>query len=266
MIVVKAGGRALQSNMDGILRNVSSKAGRGVVFVHGGGDIVTRYERMMGIEPKFVVSPQGIRSRLTTLEEMDVYNMVMSGKLNKEIVARLHGLGVNAVGLSGVDGALLRAKRKEKIVIVDERGRRRAIEGGYTGRITDVNTKLLETLTSTGYVVVVAPVALGYRMELLNVDADQAASAIAGAVKAEKLIILSDVDGVIVDGDLVKILKPSEAERLQPKIGVGMNRKLMMCVRSVREGVGEAIISSGLIENPIDAAMKGAGTHIVSED
>lgn len=266
MIVVKAGGRALESNMDGILRSVSAKAGQGVVFVHGGGDIVSRYERMMGIEPKFVVSPQGIRSRLTTLEEMDVYNMVMSGKLNKEIVAKLHGLGVNAVGLSGVDGALLRAKRKEKIVIVDERGRRRAIKGGYTGRITEVNTELLETLTSMEYVVVVAPVALGHGMELLNVDADQAASAIARAVKAEKLIILSDVDGVIVDGNLVKTLKPSEMEKLQPKIGVGMNRKVMMCVKSVVEGVGEAIISSGLLEDPVAAAEKGAGTHIISED
>jgi len=262
MLVVKAGGRALEANMEAILRSVAARASRGVVFVHGGGDIVSRYERAMGIEPKFVVSPQGIRSRLTTHEEMEVYNMVMSGKLNKEIVAALQKLGAKAVGLSGADGALLRAKRKKRIITMDERGRRRAIEGGYTGRIVEVNIGLLNTLTSMGYAVVVAPVALGSEGELLNVDADQAAACIASALKADELIILSDVEGVLVDNGVVRELKLQDIERIQPKIGAGMNRKLMMCAKAIEEGVGRVIICSGLTEDPIKAAESGHGTLI----
>ncbi len=263
MIVVKAGGRALESNMDGILRSISRRVGEEVIFVHGGGDIVTRFEEALGIEPRFVVSPQGIRSRLTTKEEMEVFNMVMSGRLNKEIVAHLHRLGAKAVGLSGVDGGLMRAQRKKRIVIVDERGRRRVIEGGYTGSIKEVNTDLLKTLTRMGYIVVVAPVALGYEGELLNVDADQAASAIAGALMADQLIILTDVEGVIIDGALVKEIRVGEVEGLRGKIGVGMNRKLLMCARSVESGVSKAIIASGLVDDPLENVEKGAGTTII---
>ena len=262
MMVVKAGGRALESNMEGILRSISRRADRGLVFVHGGGDIVTRFEEALGVEPRFVVSPQGIRSRLTTKEEMEVFNMVMSGKLNKEIVASLHRLGVGAVGLSGVDGGLMRAQRKKRIVIVDERGRRRAIEGGYTGSIKEVNTKLIETLTGMGYIVVVAPVALGYEGELLNVDADQAASAIASALKADQLVILTDVEGVLVDGELVKEIRVGEVDKLGGKIGVGMNRKVLMCARSVEAGVSRAVIASGLVDDPLENVEKGAGTII----
>ncbi|MDW8021771.1 MAG: acetylaminoadipate kinase, partial [Nitrososphaerota archaeon] len=96
VLVVKAGGRALEQNLDGILRSLAERAAKGVeiVFVHGGGDVVSRYERLMGMEPKFVTSPQGIRSRYTDEKELEVYVMVMAGKLNKEIVSRLQSMGV----------------------------------------------------------------------------------------------------------------------------------------------------------------------------
>ena len=262
-MVVKAGGRALESNMEGILRSLSGKAGEDeIVFVHGGGDIVTRFEEALGVEPRFVVSPQGIRSRLTTKEEMEVFNMVMSGKLNKEIVAFLQRLGAKAVGLSGVDGALMKAQRKKRIIIMDERGRRRVIEGGYTGSIKEVNTHLVKTLTGMGYIVVVAPVALGYEGELLNVDADQAASMIASALKAEQLIILTDVEGVLINGSLLRKIRLNEVEKLGGKIGVGMNRKVLMCARSIESGVSKAVIASGLVEDPLENAVKGNGTII----
>lgn len=265
MFVVKAGGRALEQNLDGILKSLAQRARKGLrlVFVHGGGDVVSRYERLMGIEPKFVVSPQGIRSRYTDEKELEIYVMVMAGKLNKEIVSRLQAMGVKAIGLTGADGGLLRAERKKRIVIVDERGRKRAIPGGYTGAIREVNTELIEGLLSQGYTLVISPIALGSGYELLNVDADQAASNIARALKAEKLLILTDVDGVILDGKVLEKIRTDEVEALQSKIGVGMNRKVMMCAKAVKEGVSAAIIASGIGEDPLSAIEKKSGTWII---
>ncbi len=264
MIVVKAGGRALQQNFDNIVRSLAEGFSRGLklVFVHGGGDIVSKYEKAMGIEPKFVISPQGIKSRYTDERELEVYVMVMAGKLNKEVVARLQLHGVEAIGVCGADGGLLKAERKKRIVIVDERGRRRAIPGGYTGRIREVNAELVKKLLGEGYLVVVSPIALSLDHELLNVDADQAAAKIAGALKAEKLLILTDVEGVIVDEEVLREIKVDEVEALKPKIGVGMNRKVLMCSEAVKQGVGEAIIASGLTENPLIALEEERGTRI----
>lgn len=264
MIVVKAGGRALEKNLDNIVRSLAEGYSRGlkIVFVHGGGDVVSRFEKAMGMEPRFVVSPQGIRSRYTDERELEVYVMVMAGKLNKEIVAKLQSHGVKAIGVSGADGGLLKAERKKRIVIVDERGRRRAIPGGYTGRIREVNAELAEKLLEEGFMLVVSPIALGLEYELLNVDADQAAARIAEALKAETLLILTDVEGVMVDGKILEEVKVGEVEGLKPRIGVGMNRKLIMCAEAVKSGVKEAIISSGLIENPLSALEENLGTRI----
>lgn len=265
MIVVKAGGRALIKNRNGILDSIASRASMGIVFVHGGGDIVTEYSKRMGIEPKFVISPQNIRSRYTDAEEMDVYNMVMSGKINKEIVAYLVSKGLKVVGLSGVDSGMLKAERKKKIVVIDERGRKRVIEGGYTGTITDVNVKLLEELIKDGYLVIISPVAIGSEGELLNVDGDQAAAMIAKALKADALIILTDVEGLILNGSLVKELTPKEARELLPLIGPGMNRKVMLAADAVDSGVGRCIICSGLSSDPLSSLDSGSGTLIRPE-
>ena len=265
MIVVKAGGRALEANLDKILESLAKhfKLGRKLIFVHGGGDIVSRYERLMGLEPRFITSPSGIRSRYTDEKELEVYVMVMAGKLNKEIVARLQALGVKAIGLSGADGALLKAVRKKKLIIVDERGRKRVIKGGYTGSIKEVDVELLERILDSGYLAVISPIAIGSEHELLNVDADQAASAIAIAAKAEKLLILTDVEGLILDGRLIHELHADDFEKIKERIGVGMNRKVMLCVKAVKNGVRAAIISSGLIEDPLSAIEGGRGTRIL---
>ncbi|GBC68497.1 Acetylglutamate kinase [archaeon HR01] len=262
MIVVKAGGRVLETNMRNILDSVAKRRDGGVVFVHGGGDIVSKYEKMLGIEPKIVTSPSGIRSRLTDERELEVYNMVMAGKLGKEMSAYLNHRGVKAVSLSGVDSALIRATRKKRIVIVDERGRKRAIDGGYTGTISAVDTSIITNLTEMGYVIVVSPVALGDEGEMLNVDGDTAASAIASALKAEKLILLTDVEGVLLDGRLVESLTVGQAQQLLEQIGAGMNRKLMAAAKAVENGVVKAYICSGMGEDPLKRVEGGKATII----
>ncbi len=264
VVVIKAGGKALNKNLGGIVEDLIKLSKRDeVVFIHGGGNVVTEMCRRLGIEPKFVTSPEGIRSRYTDESELRVYVMVMSGEINKALVSKLTASGVKAVGISGADGPTLVAERKKRIVIVDERGRKIAIDGGYTGRIVSVDTTLLKLLTSSGYVVVVSPIAVDPQGTLLNVDGDQAAYAIAVAMKAENLILLTDVEGVIIDGEVIKEIKSSEVNNVVNKVGAGMNRKLLLACKAVNEGVGKAVISSGLTNNPISDALTGKGSVIL---
>jgi len=263
MIVVKAGGRALASNMKKILESVASRSGEGVVFVHGGGDIVTEYEKRMGIEPKIVTSPSGIRSRITDEKELEVYAMVMAGKLGKEMSAYLNSLGVKAVNIAGVDLGIVRAVRKKKIVVLDERGRKRIVDGGYTGTISSVDGEALRKLVNMGFIVVLTPLALGEEGEMLNIDGDSAASAVAAALKADMLYILTDVEGVILDQRVIPRLSVSEAREILPQIGPGMNRKLLMAANAVEAGVTRAVICSGLGADPLREADIRGGTEIV---
>jgi len=266
--VAKAGGRALMANMENILDSIAAavKAGHRVVFVHGGGDIVTEYSRRLGVEPRFVTSPQGVRSRYTTREELDVFVMTLGGLLNKQIAVGLARRGLRPVGLTGVDGLSLLAHRRKRIVVLDEgTGRRRVIPGGYTGRIVAVNRDFLYSLLRDGYTPVVAPIAYDpEEATLLNVDGDQAAASIAAALDADVLAVLTDVDGLIVDGVVVARLTSSEALRLieEGKIGAGMNRKLIEIARALEKGVKYAAIVNAAKSDPLDAAMRGEGTVI----
>lgn len=265
LIVVKAGGRALEQNIDNILKSIAIRVAGGlkVVLVHGGGDIVTKYETLMGIEPRFVISPQGIKSRYTDEKELEVYVMVMAGKINKEIVAKLNMLGVKAIGLTGVDAGFMKAERKKKIVILDGNNRKKIIAGGYTGMIKEVDAETLIALLDKGYLPVIAPIAFGEEGELLNVDADQAAAKIAESIPAEKLLILTDVEGVLIEDKPIKKIVLNEVDTLKTKIGYGMNRKVLMCASVVQAGVRESIISSGLIEDPLKALEEDLGTKII---
>ncbi|MEM1936551.1 MAG: [LysW]-aminoadipate/[LysW]-glutamate kinase [Candidatus Caldarchaeum sp.] len=263
MIVVKAGGRALTANMNKILDSVAAKSGDRVVFVHGGGDVVSEYEGKLGLVPKIVTSPSGIRSRLTDELELEVYAMVMSGKLGKSMSAYLNGRGVKTLNVAGVDAGLIRAQRKKKIIIVDERGRKRIVDGGYTGTITQVDAESIKKLLEMNYLLIITPLALGEEGEMLNVDGDSAASAVASALRAEKLYLLTDVEGVMLDGRVVPRLTVDEARALLERIGPGMNRKVLMAVNAVSAGVGKAYICSGLVEDPLGRADAGGGTVIV---
>jgi acetylglutamate/LysW-gamma-L-alpha-aminoadipate kinase len=265
VVVVKVGGRLVANStvLGRILDDAASLAGNmGLVLVHGGGDIVTFYSKRCGVEPVFVVSPSGIRSRYTSREELEVYVMVMAGKLNKEITASLLARGVNAVGVSGADCGLLRARRKKRIVVVNEKGRRQVVPGGYTGKIVGVNGSCLSSLLNIADAVVVAPVALGEEGEMLNVDGDQAAAHIAASLKADAVVFLTDVPGLMVDGRLVRRVSRRDVERLATLAGYGMNRKLLMAWLAVEGGAGRAVIADGRVEKPITRALEGWGTVV----
>lgn len=237
-----------------------------VIFVHGGAVEVTEIAQKLGKEQRFITSPDGFRSRYTDRDTVDIYTMVMVGKLNKQIVTALESKGVRAIGLCGLDGQLIKAERKKRLVVINERGRRMAIDGGYTGRIEEINTDLLRLLMEAGYLIVVSPVAMSEEYEPLNVDGDRTAASIAGALKADVLLLLTDIEGLMMEGKTVQRLRSTEAKEILPKIGPGMITKIHAAIEALGQGVREVIISSGTGSTPLSSALShSAGTVIGNE-
>lgn len=265
LMVVKAGGTVLKNNLSEIAKDIKeiTHRGNGVIFVHGGRAEVTLVAEKLGKEQRFVISPEGFRSRYTDKETVEIFNMVMSGKINKEIVSVFQSYGLKCIGLSGVDGYLLKAKKKEKIIIIDERGRKRVVDAGFSGKICQVNGEILRLLIENGYVPVISPVAIGEEFELLNVDGDRAAANIAGTLNADKLILLTDVDGVVLNGKLIREIKASEIQNILPKVGAGMSTKVYAAMEALNTGAKEVIIASGMRTSPILSILQdGNGTVI----
>jgi len=267
LLVIKMGGSilkegassALISDLKEILKE--NKA----VLVHGGGVEVTEIASKLGKEQKFIVSPEGFRSRYTDKETVEIYTMVMAGKLSKQIVLALQSQGIPSVGLSGLDGALLKAERKRKLIAVDEKGRKKVIDGGYTGKINTVEAGLLLSLLENGYVPVVTPVAVSEEYEPLNVDGDRTAAFVAGALKADRLILLTDVQGLTLKGTPIQKISAIEVKEVLSSIGLGMSTKVHAALEALNQGVHEVLITSGLGEKPISTALKHeAGTVVTS--
>ncbi|MDX1373409.1 MAG: [LysW]-aminoadipate/[LysW]-glutamate kinase, partial [Nitrososphaeraceae archaeon] len=176
MIVIKIGGSIVEglhpSTIDDIKNLLKDEK---IVIVHGGGKEVTNIGNKLGKEQRFIVSPTGVRSRYTDKETAEIYTMVMSGKINKSIVRMLLNSGIPAVGISGIDGATIKAERKKKLIILNENGRKMAIDGGYTGKIKSVESSLIQILLTNNFVPVISPIALSEDIDFLNVDGDRAA-------------------------------------------------------------------------------------------
>jgi [amino group carrier protein]-L-2-aminoadipate/L-glutamate 6-kinase len=265
-IVVKVGGSLMKSGPPpGLLDDVASLAkSNQLALVHGGGDMVTEIAEKLGKEQKFVVSPEGIRSRYTDRETAEIYTMVMSGMVAKRLVLLLGERGVRAVSVTGLDGSLLVAKRKKKLVIVDERGRKMLIEGGYTGRVETVNPGLVDALESAGFLPVVSPVASSEESEPLNIDGDRAASALAIGTRADAVVFVTNVGGLMMDEKLVERLSPREAKAVLPRVGFGMQKKVMAAAEAVEGGVKEAVICSGNVPQPVTSALAHRECTVIS--
>jgi acetylglutamate/LysW-gamma-L-alpha-aminoadipate kinase len=268
LLVIKMGGSILKEGASSELVSdlkTLAKAHK-LVLIHGGGKEVTETAAKIGKEQQFIVSPQGFRSRYTDKETMEIFTMVMAGKINKQIVSALQSQGIPTVGLSGLDGALLKAQRKKRLIIVDKRGRKKVIDGGYTGKIKEVDVDLLGLLLEKGYVPVVTPIATSEEFEPLNVDGDRTAAVVAGALKADRLILLTDVEGLLLDGKPVPKITVSEAEEALSSIGKGMSTKVHAALEALNQGVKEVLVTSGVKQHPISYALKHeTGTVITSE-
>jgi acetylglutamate/LysW-gamma-L-alpha-aminoadipate kinase len=236
-----------------------------VVLVHGGGDVVTEIATKLGKEQRFVVSPDGMKSRYTDRQTVEIFTMVMCGLIAKKLVELLERAGITAVSLSGLDGGVLRATRKKRLLIIDERGRKVALEGGYTGKMQSAGGPVLEALLERGIVPVISPVAMGEEAEPLNVDSDRAATFIAMGLHADSVIFLTDVKGFLMDGRVVEKLTTEEARAILPKTGFGMQKKILAAVEAIEAGVGEAIIASGFGPEPLTSALMHKGCTVMTK-
>jgi acetylglutamate/LysW-gamma-L-alpha-aminoadipate kinase len=266
MITIKIGGSVVDNLHPSTISDIKKIVKQeGVVLVHGGGKEVTKVSEALGKKPEFVVSPSGIKSRYTDKETAEIFTMVMSGKINKTIVRMLQKNGINAVGLSGVDGKIIQAERKKKLLIINEKGRKQAIDGGYTGKITDVNAPLVKSLLKEGYTPVISPIAISEESDFLNVDGDRAAAYVAGKIQSDKVLFLTNVDGLLLDEKLVKNLTLAEAKEIRSKIGFGMEKKILAATEALDMGVKEALIANGQKENPISSAIAHENCTVIKK-
>ncbi len=247
------------SDLETVTRHAST------VLVHGGGDTVTGIAEKLGIPQKFVTSPEGFRSRYTDAETMQIYTMVMAGKVNKQIVMELLTKKIPAIGLSGLDGGLIRAKRKSRLIVKDERGRRKAIDGGYTGLVTQTDGTLLRTLLDAGYVPVIAPIALGEGDEALNIDGDRTAAHIATAIKADTLLLMTDVPGITLQSTVSRNLSSGEAKKILPNLGPGMITKVYAAIEAISGGVNRVVVAPGKGPAPYSAALNGETGTLITQ-
>jgi acetylglutamate/LysW-gamma-L-alpha-aminoadipate kinase len=215
MITIKIGGSVVDDLHPSTILDIKKIAeSEGIIIVHGGGKEVTKVCEQLGKEPKFVTS--------------------MSGRINKTIVQMLQKNGINAIGLSGVDAKVIQADRKKKLLIVNEKGRKQAIDGGYTGKIKEVNSKFIKSLLDQGLTPVISPIAMSEESEFLNIDGDRAAAYVAGKVGCDKVLFITNVDGLLMDDKVVPKLTLAEAKEIRPKIGPGMEKKILASTEALR--------------------------------
>lgn len=265
MIVVKTGG-SRGINLDYVLEDLARQR-EPLVLVHGASDELNRISELLGKPPRMVTSPSGYTSRYTDTETLDIFNMVYCGKINTRIVEKLQRLGVNAVGLSGVDGRLLEGRRKPKIRIVED-GKKKMLGDDYTGRVEKANGALLTTLLGSGYLPVISPPAISYEGEAINVDGDRAAAVIANAISAERLIILSNTPGFLENADdestlIPRLVRDEIDEAIASHAKGRMKKKLLGAKEALDSGVGTVILGDGRVPNPIASALGGEGTVII---
>lgn len=258
IVVIKYGGSAMvdETIKEQVIEDIvlMKLVGFKPVVVHGGGKEISKQLSALGMESEFY---QGLR--VTDKPTVEVVEMVLSGKVNKGIVQLIQNHDLNAVGISGKDAKTIKATKKQ-------------VEGkdvGYVGEITEVNTGLLESLINNDFIPVIAPVGTDCTGETYNINADYAASAVAGALKAEKLIFLTDVEGVLKDvndsDSLISVIDTSHVDQMIQNgiISGGMIPKVECCVDGIRQGVKNVHILDGRVEHSMLLEIftqKGVGT------
>ena len=266
VIVVKLGGTQ-GVDFSAICNDAAEllKPGRRFVFVHGGSAEANTLGEALGMPPRMITSPSGYTSRYTDRKTLEIFLMAVNGKVNSLLTEQLQKLKVNAFGLCGLDGNLIQATRKDSIQSM-ERGKRIIIRDDYTGKIKMVNSELLFMLLNAGYLPVIAPVAVSEKGEALNVDADRAAAMVASALKAEMLILLTAVPGLMKnfpdESTLIRQLSQSQLSAANEAAQGRMKKKVLGAEEALKGGVSRIVIADGRIQNPISNALAGNGTVI----
>jgi len=264
-IVVKIGGSSGVATPN-ILQEISQCVANGqrLVVIHGGSDLTNLLSERLGHQVRMVTSPGGMVSRYTDSETLRIYAMAVAGQINTELVANLQHLGVNALGLAGVDGRLLLARRKSAVRAVLPGGRVQILHDDYTGQIEHVNDALLLQLLDSGYIPVIAPLALGLDGERLNVDGDRVAGAVASSLNAHVLAIMTNVPGLLANPeDQSTLIHSIPTHQLADYVQYAhgrMRKKLLGAQEALQKGVPRVCIGS----NSLLDVLNGSGTVIES--
>ena len=272
LFVVKFGGELLQDpeHLDAIAGDLTliSMVGIRLVVVHGGGPQANELSETLGFRPQLV----GGR-RVTDEAALEVAKMVFAGKINTELLSALHKHGGRGVGLSGIDGGLVRAHKRPVTTIMDK-GKPKEVDFGYVGDVDSVDPTVVLHLVSKGFIPVVSSLGADDQGTILNINADTIAAELSAAVAAEKLIIMTNVPGVYRNfndkSSLISTMRPPEVRRMVETGGAGdgMGPKLEACVRAVEHGVHEAHIIDGITRHSLLLEIftnAGVGTMIVPE-
>ncbi|MGI5867316.1 MAG: acetylglutamate kinase [Syntrophaceticus schinkii] len=264
-VVIKYGGRAMVSEEleQGVMADciLLKLVGIHPVIVHGGGKAIDAMLARLGKETRFVHG-----QRVTDEETMEVVEMVLAGKVNKEIVTLINQLGGKGIGICGKDAGLITAHQKVLPVSVKERE-----DLGHVGEVEKVNPEIIQTVKDEGYIPVIAPIGVGRDGKSYNINADYVAGAVAAALKANKLVLLTDVEGIFVDRDdpqsLLSVIKAAEVPDLISRgvIAGGMIPKVECCVYALKNGVGRTHIIDGRILHSILLEVftdEGVGTMV----
>jgi len=259
-VVIKYGGSAMLNDelkksviQDIVLMKI---VGISVVIVHGGGPEINKMLKQIDKKPEFI---DGLR--VTDEETMEVVEMVLSGKINKDIVMHLQNHGFNSAGISGKDGNILKAEKK----LIDGQ------DAGFIGEIVEVQTNLIKILIGNDFIPVIAPTAMDGEGNTYNINADYAAAAIAGGLKAEKLVFLTDISGVLKDindeDSIISSMTATEARQYiqDGTISGGMIPKVDCCIKAVEQGVSNVHILDGRLEHSLLIEVftdSGIGTMI----
>ncbi len=266
-VVIKYGGRAMLSEelKQGVIADciLLKLVGIHPVIVHGGGNAIEQMLKRLGKDWQFVRG-----QRVTDEETMEIVEMVLAGRVNKEIVNLISRLGGRGIGLSGKDANLIEARKQ---VPPAEPGEE-PVDLGFVGEITRVNPEIIETVRGEGYIPVVAPIGVGQDGETYNINADYVAGEMAAALKANKLVLLTDVEGILEDrhdpGSLISVIRTGDVPDYIERgiIAGGMIPKVECCVRALSQGVGRTHIIDGRTLHSILLEVftdKGVGTMVV---
>jgi acetylglutamate/LysW-gamma-L-alpha-aminoadipate kinase len=260
--VLKLGGGA-GVNQGAVLENLAERirSGEGWVLVHGASDAANQLAGQVGYPAQTLTTSGGHTSRYTDARTIEIFSAA-AASVNQQITAQLAALGVNAVGLSGPN--IIQARRKTAIRAIRD-GRPVIVRDDFTGTITGINTRLLQTLLDAGITPVIAPVAMGEEFERLNVDGDLIAANVAHELEAETLIILSNVPGLLRDiNDPTSLISEFSLTDLPTyeSLAVGRMKKKLLAAQQAH--AARVILADSRLESPIDAALYGGGTHILS--
>lgn len=263
MIVIKLGGSA-GIDVDRFLADLA-RLDRPYILVHGANVELDALMWSVGVEPRIVTSSTGQVSRYTDQNTMDLFLMAYAGKVNKRIVETLQRHGVNAVGLSGLDGRIVQGRRKARIRVVED-GKPKVLDGDYAGSIEEVDPTLPRLLLDNGYVPVLTPPAVSREGVAINVDGDKLAMELAVALGAESLLIFSNTAGLLADlenpASTVREIDPEHPEEGMAMAQGRMKKKVLAAIDAVRRGVGEVVLADANQAAAVEAALAGEGTRI----